>query len=91
MDELTSDRIYYLDKEGYKVTNNPFYRGVEIKVPKATFNDKWSAPIVTGFNTDLEYEPLNILLSENTLSLTHFFDEQRILRQQYELLKLLEN
>ena len=91
MKGLTLDRTYYLAKEGYKVTSNPFYTALAIRMPKATFNDKWAMPIVTGFNTDLEYEPLNLLLSENTLSLTHFFDEQRILRQQYELLQLLEN
>lgn len=91
MKDLTLDRTYYLSKEGYKVTTNPFYTALATKIPKATFNDKWSAPIVTGFNTDLEYQPLHLLLSENTLSLTHFFNEQRVLRQQYELLKLLEN
>lgn len=91
MDELTSDRTYYLGKEGYRVTTNSFYTALSTKVPKATFNDKWAMPIVNGFTKDLEYKQLDLMLSENIASLTHFFNEQQILRQQYELLKLLEN
>lgn len=91
MKNLTLDRTYYLSKEGYKVTTNLLVRAIATKMPKATFNDKWSVPIVSGFTTDLQYKQLDLLLSENDTSLTHFFNEQRVLRQQYELLKLLEN
>lgn len=91
MYEMTLDRTYYLSKEGYKVTTNLLVRAIATKMPKATFNDKWSVPIVSGFTTDLKYKQLDLLLSENDTSLTHFFNEQRVLRQQYELLKLLEN
>ena len=91
MKDLTLDRTYYLAKEGYKVTSNPFYTALATRIPKATFNDKWAMPIVIGYTEDLEYKQLDLLLSENIASLTHFFNEQQILRQQYELLKLLEN
>lgn len=91
MKDLTLDRTYYLSKDGYKVTTNFLVRAIATRMPKATFNDKWAMPIVNGFTKDLEYKQLDLMLSENTASLTHFFNEQQILRQQYELLKLLEN
>ena len=91
MKDLTLDRTYCLAKEGYKVTTNPFYTALVTRIPKATFNDKWAMPIVNGFTKDLEYKQLDLMLSEDITSLTHFFNEQQILRQQYELLKLLEN
>ena len=91
MKDLTLDRTYCLAKEGYKVTTNPFYTALVTRIPKATFNDKWAMPIVNGFTKDLEYTQLDLMLSEDITSLTHFFNEQQILRQQYELLKLLEN
>ena len=91
MKDLTLDRTYYLSKEGYKVTNSPFYTALATRIPKATFNDKWAKPIVNGFTKDLEYKQLDLMLSENIASLNHFFNEQQILRQQYALLKLLEN
>ena len=91
MYKRTLNRTYYLREEGYKVTTNFLIRDIATKIPKATFNDKWSVPIVSGFTTDLQYKQLYLLLSENDTSLTHFFNEQRVLRQQYELLKLLEN
>lgn len=91
MKDLTLDRTYYLTKEGYKVTSNPFYTALAARIPKATFNDKWTMPIVNGYTKNLEYKQLDLMLSENIASLTHFFNEQQILRQQYELLKLLEN
>ena len=91
MKDLTLDRTYYLAKEGYKVTTNPFYTTLVTRIPKTTFNDKWAMPIVNGFTKDLEYKQLDLMLSENIASLTHFFNEQQRLLQQYELLKLLEN
>ena len=91
MKDLTLDRTYYLAKEGYKVTTNPFYAALAIRIPKANFNGKWAMPIVNGFTKDLEYKQLDLMLSENSASLTHFFNEQQRLLQQYELLKLLEN
>ena len=89
--DLSLHRTYYLAKEGYKVTSNPFYTALATRIPKATFNDKWTMPTVNGYTKDLEYKQLDLLLSENIASLTHFFNEQQILQQQYELLKLLEN
>ena len=89
--DLTLDRTYYLAKEGYKVTTNPSYTTLVTRIPKASFNDKWAMPIVFGFTKDLEYKQLDLMLSENIASLTHFFNEQQRLLQQYELLKLLEN
>ena len=91
MEDLTLDRTYYLAKEVYKVTSSPFYTALVTRIPKATFNDKWTMPTVNGYTKDLEYKQLDLLLSENIASLTHFFNEQQILQQQYELLKLLEN
>ena len=91
MKDLTLDRTYYLAKEGYKVTTNPSYTTLVTRIPKASFNDKWAMPIVFGFTKDLEYKQLDLMLSENIASLTHFFNEQQRLLQQYELLKLLEN
>lgn len=91
MKDFTLVRTYSLAKEGYKVATYPPNTTPATRTPKATFNDNWAMPIVSGFTKDLEYKQLDLMLSEDIASLTHFFNEQRILRQQYELLKLLEN
>ena len=85
MDGIT----YFLTDEGYSHSTSLFYASSTTNTPKISFNKNWPVPIVLGFTDELKFTYLLEDVTEDEASLTKFFNKQRILNQQYQLLKLL--
>lgn len=89
IDKLVDAITYFLTEEGYSYSTSLFYMFSESNIPKVTFNSKWPVPIVLGFTDELKFTYLLEDVTEDKESLTKFFNKQRILRQQYQLLNLI--
>ena len=89
LDKIMDSITYFLAEEGYTYSTSLFYSSPAPKTPKVSFNKKWPVPLIFGFTDKLEYSCLLEDVTEDKESLTKFFNKQRILSQQYQLLNLI--
>ena len=89
IDILVNTITYFLTEEGYSHSTSLFYSSPVPDTPKVSFNSKWPVPIILGFTDELKFTYLLEDVTEDKESLTKFFNKQRILSQQYQLLNLI--
>lgn len=89
LDGIMYGITYFLTEEGYSQSTSLFYSSSASDNPKVSFNKNWPVPIVLGFTDELKFTYLLEDVTEDKESLTKFFNKQRILSQQYQLLNLI--